>query len=840
MRGCSTDHLGARRAALVRPLLTGRRMKNTLLFVVSALWLACPPAPMPPPVTPCDQNTETCPCGDDSNCGPLFFCDPLRAACIAGCTSDDECNTRPTPLARCEGMGCWCEFGECVTRQCSSDADCAGQACRDAVCGAQPADTAVARCEVQPDFVVVQVGDRLQLDVLAWNTVDAPHVSAVGPTWSAPSPFEAITSRGNALTVTVGAATGALPDLTAQWGSVSCRAQVLLLPTPAAGEVVVSVVDDVTGRPLAGARVLVSDENGAVVPQNGGDATPTDSRGVVVLSGVAAPVTISVFDAAYGFQTIANTSARTVRFFVRRNPLDTLGGVQSTFNDEPRDANVHLARAGLSTPGDVTTLELTDDGEPTVSTDIRIGTALSAEDTPVPVGTFLSFGGSALKPTVSAFGVPGVCSGVADGTCGTQSAWALTGNVPLGSFPIDLLFASGRVEFMPLLLRMPVDGLALGSSVVRDAKFTFVPTPGVATGQPDLTATSHFARENHVFAQVRSGFLFGVRPPTLPRGPAGFPDQVISTGAVHVGGRGLIPLGFGVRGNIVPADGEVDALGGAPGQMLVRMAPAHHGLEGRPYELITVARWTQYRLVAWLGRASSTVRTTVGDGLTFAPEGTPVDQRGALMLSPPTGRFDFAARRFTAGAVAGANVMRVTFVDRTGAKWDVLVDAALPEFVLPMAPVDLLDRVFADGARLSVARSKVTLLSARHGGLAFDEVVSRGASERSPSAWAQQDVRPLAVVPLFGEGASLGRGAKLEASVEGFQLGVDGALRISFPGAICPAFSVTQMPDESGLVPFSLPSACAGRLTVRMELVDVMGQPLVPAVASELDVVVTP
>jgi hypothetical protein len=48
------------------------------------------------------------------------------------------------------------------------------------------------------------------------------------------------------------------------------------------------------------------------------------------------------------------------------------------------------------------------------------------------------------------------------------------------------------------------------------------------------------------------------------------------------------------------------------------------------------------------------------------------------------------------------------------------------------------------------------------------------------------------------------------------------------------------MPDESGLVPFSLPSACAGRLTVRMELVDVMGQPLVPAVASELDVVVTP
>ena len=101
-------------------------------------------------------------------------------------------------------------------------------------------------------------------------------------------------------------------------------------------------------------------------------------------------------------------------------------------------------------------------------------------------------------------------------------------------------------------------------------------------------------------------------------------------------------------------------------------------------------------------------------------------------------------------------------------------------------------------------------------------------------------MRPLAVVPLFGEGASLGRGAKLEASVEGFQLGVDGALRISFPGAICPAFSVTQMPDESGLVPFSLPSACAGRLTVRMELVDVMGQPLVPAVASELDVVVTP
>jgi len=638
----------------------------------------------------------------------------------------------------------------------------------------------------------------------------------------------------------VGAATGALPDLTAQWGSVSCRAQVLLLPTPAAGEVVVSVVDDVTGRPLEGARVLVSDATGAVVPQNGADVTLTDARGVVVLNGVAAALTVSVFHAAYGFQTIANTSARTVRFFVRRNPLDTLGGVQSAFSSEPPDSNLHLARAGLSTLGDVTTLELTDEAEPTVSTDIRIGSALSAEDTPVPVGTFMNFGGSPIKPKVSAFGVPGVCNGMADGTCGTQSAWAITGNVPLGSFPLDLFFANGRVEFMPMLLRMNVESLALGSSVVRDAKFTFVPTPGVASGQPDLTATSHFARENHVFAQVRSGFVFGVRTPTLPSGPAGFPDQVMSAGVVHVGGRGLIPLGFGVRPNAAPADGEVDALLAAPGQLAVRMAPAHHGLEGRPYELITLARWTQYRRVAWLGRASSTVRTTVGDALTFAPEGTPVDQSGDALLTPMLGRFDFAARRFTAAAVPGASVVRVTFTDRTGAKWDVRVDAARPEFVLPMPPMDLLDRVFADGARQSVTRSKMTLLSARHGGRGFDEVMALGASERSPSAWSQHDLRPLTVVALFGEGISLGRGAMLEVSVEGFQLGVDGALRVSFPGAICAPFSVTQMPDESGLVSFSLPGSCAGRLTVRAELVDAMGQPLVPAVAREVGVVVTP
>lgn len=813
-------------------------MRRLLPLVV--LFTACTRMPTPNPgpgFQVCDVPAVGCPCLEDAHCGstPHYLCDFQRSECVPGCETDDHCNTRPDGIAleQCAGMGCWCDEATCVAKQCASDAECPGQVCRDGACVPTPDDAQLTRCEVQPDFATVATGDVVHFEVLAWNAAGAPLISGTGPQWETSAPLT-LTSHGNAADLTVGAGPSGSRVITARFGTVTCTANVARLPDAQAGELVVAVLDEVTQRPVPGARVMSSDATGVVVPQAGADTVLTDADGLAVLRTQVAAMNVSVFHPDFAYQTVVSVPAapRLLRLQVRRTPKAALGGVVGTFQSLPNTPNIHLARTGLGAVGAWSELDFTDEHEPVAPAAIRIGSAIS-QDTLMPQGTVAGFGQQVFKGTFVNYGAPSSCDGVADGACGTQASWAITNDLKLADFPVDLFYGAPVQRLMPTLIRIGARR-SYSSTVQRDVRFGFQPTPGVLDGMPDFTATQHFTRVTVPFGQVRMGYTFGVKLPALPGGLNGFAEEVLATGVVQVPGRGLIPLGLGTAANLLPNDARVDVFNDT-GLLAMRMAPAHHGLEGRAYGVLLNARSTAFRQRAWEGAWTSSRLTWVGESLPFDPNHTtPLDLSSEPWLATPRGRFDFRSRTFTRGAfdTTGASLLRVRFEDRTGGRWDVLLAPSAVGFTLPVPPADLPDRVYLDGQRQGATRALWSQQLEAHHGLDFAGVVS-GRSVDTLRAWSHLDVRALSVVPRFGANAVLPAGSRLEFAVEGVLLGGEGVLRLSFPSSPCNSTDVNGFTQDDGLVAVTTPANCTGSLRVRAEVLDVSRQPLSPPVFVE-------
>ncbi len=227
-----------------------------------------------------------------------------------------------------------------------------------------------------------------------------------------------------------------------------CYAQVLVLDdTVAAGTVSVLVTDELSGRPVSGVTILASDAaTGAAI----GSTAMTSATGFANLAIAGSPtsVNVSAFHADFGYLTIANypmTGSRFLSMPLRRNQVDKYGGYKGTLTNVPASPNVHAGIAAMSLPGSITDLKITQLLGPSQSTDIKIGTAIDTT-ADVPAGVYLGFADQQIKTDISGQGLAGVCvnsSGAPDeanitaGTCGTRTAWALVGDVPLGDLPID-------------------------------------------------------------------------------------------------------------------------------------------------------------------------------------------------------------------------------------------------------------------------------------------------------------------------------------------------------------------------------------------------------------------
>jgi hypothetical protein len=819
------------------------------------------------------------PCTVDQDCPDpaLFFCNKVVSRCEAACRTREDCGQArrgPYALAECDSnpLGCQCDTGKCVASLCSRDADCGSQVCRDGRCMAAPAAETASSCRVTPDFVVGRQGMKVRFDVAVSDAEGRPVVLKEGITWVAAGAAVTGGGAGSSATFTLAAPAEASEVVEVRVGNASCRARVTVLGAEVtAGQVRVVVTDELTGRPLRGATVVGSDAAGSVT---GSGETNEGGVALVAATGV---VSLSVFHADYGYLTLAHydtaTGSRDVALPLRRNPLEVYGGARGTFKHVPATSNIHMGFAGLSAPG--LGLELAPEQSVGPSNTVSINVGGLSRDLVLPAGAYMALPPNPVQAQYSAPGVAGVCdarlSGIDDteaairsGACGTRTGWALAGDVPPTELPPSLFgptldMNQVLAQSIPLLRRFH-------SSVARDVQFRLVPTPGAGAGEPDFRDTAHFATVDHDFQQLPLGFQFAVRVPPLPRFRGAFLDGAFVLGTTSVPGRGMVPLGLGIAVNVAPADPNTDIQAGlpAPGLISVRMAPAHHGLEGHPYRLLVLASSNVSLADVSAGTASSALMEPLAS-LSFDPKGaSPIPVSGGFLPIPEGARYNFDSapdrglegrqlRFLSELGLSGSTLVRAVFTNRAGRRWTVLLDPsrATTGFRLPVPPAPFEDRTYFGDIAGTRSLLLVQSISARGpegtglGPVALAETNDTNLERLGEftRAYAVLDYRRPEVAWLVpdSDGLSVSSGSTLRVRTSSFRVGSgladDGYVRLSFSGGVgCEGQTVRGDVDVSqgrGEVELKLPAGCTGLgMYLTATLVDPMGAPLKPSVST--------
>lgn len=850
-------------------------------------------------------GSSTGDCFDEFDCPDpqLFFCNSTTSKCEPACRTKADCSTavrgEQFKLTFCEGsLGCQCDEGKCVGSLCSADADCGGQVCRNGACVAPPTAADVTKCSITPDYQVLPTGGKAKFYVSAWNAQNQPVVVKAGATWTANDASVTTTSpAGNWAEYTAGGTAGTAPvaGVKAAFGSVTCTAKVLIVPATAAANTVTAVVtDELTGRPIPGATVLVSDTVTGTALGN----TTTQTNGVysVTLGALPTQVSVSVFHTDYNYLTIANYAtggSRVLSMVLRRNQVDKYGGYKGTFKNVPQTSNIHAGIASMSLAGGITDLSIAQLLGPTEPTNVKIGSAIDQQNVPIPAGVYLGFTDTQIKSTISSLGLAGLCvdgTGAPDdakinaGTCGTRTAWALAGDVPLGDLPIDA-FAGGtsNINYSAVLSRIIPIFKKFNSSVVRDVSYTLKSTP-IVNGDYDFKDTSSFTAQDHEFAQIPLAFNFAVTIPDLPKFKGTYADGAVVLGGASVPGRGVVPLGMGVAVNTAtPVDAKTDVQAELPaaGLISMRMAPTHHGIEGNDYGLVTLALSLKSLTDASAGLATSAIYGRVsGNQLKFDPKGaTPVSLGGDFLSFPEGARYNFTntaqaalpARTFklalpTTVTITGETMIRVAFTDALEHRWVIYMSKAeatgATGIKLPVPPGAFADRTFSGGTTGSGARSTLLTQVIRlndNPGASGQTITFNGLVELNNTNYDRitdfttgfsfiDYGRPeIAWNTPATAGTTVQKSGTVKVDVTGFKVGTnaangeEGIVRLTFPGsANCADIDTsTDASAGKGEITISLASlggSCTGAVTMKAILLDnqAVPQPLAPEVSASI------
>jgi hypothetical protein len=512
-----------------------------------------------------------------------------------------------TSIADCDS-GDVCEDLVCRPSACGEDGDClGGQQCLGGHCQAPLAASAVASCVVLPPAGVITQGGTKTFTVTAYDSAGRalPYKGTV--TWSASASFGvSTTDTGSRATFTSSGTAPGSVSVSATIGSAACSPATLLQYAPSNASLRVVVIDQTSGAPIQGAVVVL---------QDGGNPVTTPATGVATFSTASGAHTISVFETNHRYVTVMGTVATDVlialpprpnRAIYRDTMVDTdFGGLANP------NGTYHTLCAGSSLQGnlvDTDLLQMT--GVETVPTSISLGTGTPYGPLEVPQGIVTGLGAQLYTPggqfSVEVLPTP-------------HDLWSIGGNAVIG----DVLKAIGPIlnggggsinDQLPTIINAlaPISG-AFESGVLAGLK----PTPGQMT-------------------QFQSGTR-PLLPSTLPRlhtnlhlptlgtyvdengDTKGFNAVLVQGGSL---GRstGFTPTGmaFGVdqsgsAGSNVP-DGVVDAVGtgGHAGQLPLRLAPRHGGLEVSPWGVLTMEASSASTL--WADYCSPTVFPLLNDG----------------------------------------------------------------------------------------------------------------------------------------------------------------------------------------------------------------------------------
>lgn len=635
-------------------------------------------------------------CVTDADCGEGLGCSD--DCCIPTCASEADCGSGCGPL------GCVCDEGFCQARVCSSDSGCSeGQVCADGACVAAPAPEQAASCALTPAFAPIRDGGTLSLAVKAYGTDGEPLPLSEGFTFESSAPARATVDESGVVT---GGVDAGEVVITARIGGASCSATLTNYAAPPADSLRVVVIDELTGLPVSNAQVQV--ETGATPL-----SMSTDENGSAVFDHEMlppSPFVISAFAEDYAWVTVVDASANDLLLPVRRLvPADLAGGFTGTFGPDsifdPED--VHAGVAGTSIPGNLIDLSLPILVGPSQVTRVTIG---EERDVKIPSGVVLGLGNTWFKEQYEALGVPGVCADRAKteaGLCGTRTAWGIAGGVPLIDLPLDRITEDGEdLSVGELLAQLLPQFRRFRSAVVRDVTFEMAPE---VAGRPDPAKLTPLDLQ----ATQRLSLLAPLQLPQLPAAASGsgFLDGVIGIGGADVIGRGVVPLGL--TAGVDAAEGETpdgkinDLDGNSTGELALRMAPQHGGIEGSEYVVLALAAnfgalTDENATCTAEDRSGCTALSGLvwtGDSVAF---GQPIDLRDGGFVGLASGAaWDPASRTFTRGTVASGDpqIYRLRLSAGDGKTWYVWMPSSMATFTVPV-PAGGGDR--AASARASV------------------------------------------------------------------------------------------------------------------------------------------
>lgn len=515
-------------------------------------------------------------CRSDAECGTGLGC--RDGCCLPRCVESADCPA----ASHCGDLGCWCDEGSCLGRVCASDAGCdQGLVCVAGACTLPPDPGQVAGCELSPIYDVVEEGQGFTFSIQALDADGLPLHLSQGFDFRSLDPSRVtVTSSGEVK----GGATKGEAEIVATWGSGSCKATILNVGAPEEGQLRVVVIDELTGLPVKGAMVQV--DGGPIPVSASTDAAGTASFPLDALP--PQPRTLSAFHDDFAWITVIGTTSDNLLLPVRRLvPDDRAGGFKGRFGPaslfDPE--NVQAGLAGTSLPGNPIDISLPILAGPSRKTIVTIG---DEREVDIPSGIVLGLGNTWFKEDYQALGVPGVCADrtlTAAGRCGTRSAWGVAGGVPLLDLPLDQI-TEGSLEAGDLLAQLLPQFRRFRSAVVRDVGFDLAPT------KDDLPDPSRLTTVN-----LQATQRLALRPtlllPKLPAHAGTGLDGVVALGGAEVPGRGLVPLGL-TAGVDAEAGQQPDGLvndpeGNSNGQLPLRLAPEHGGIEGNPYVLLALA-----------------------------------------------------------------------------------------------------------------------------------------------------------------------------------------------------------------------------------------------------------
>jgi len=645
----------------------------------------------------CDLGAPACRADDD--CGGGNTCS--ESCCLPACASDGECDP-----AACGPLGCVCDDGACRARVCSASAECdGGRICVAGACVEPAAADAAVSCVVAPRFAAIREGMERALAVTARDAAGAVIHPSEPPSFTSSAPERVAVDEAG---VARGGASPGRVVITAAIGGARCEAELWNHAAPAAGALRVVAIDEVSGLPLEGALVQLETGATPLTATTGPDGAAIFAAGAVP----AAPRTISVFHDDYAWITVAATGASDLLLPLRRLvPDDRAGGFRGVFGPEElfHPDFVHAGIAGTSIPGNLIDLSVPLLVGPGRRTRVTIG---ATHDVDIPSGVILGLGNTWFKQEYQALGMAGGCDDPARAaTCGLRSAWGIAGGVPLLDLPIDeLVEGGGDLEAGELLSRLLPHFQRFRSAVVRDLRFDLHPLRG---GVPDW---DRFARLDLVATQ-RLSLRSTVLLPELPRVGGAWMDGAVVFGGVEVPDRGVVPLGItaGIDADTAAGgipDGRVDHPSGASnGEVPLRIAPAHGGLEGSDYVILALAADLSRGGCTATDRRGCSALSGLVERAASIPFGTVIDFGGAPFVAPAEeASWTPSTRTFVRGArpAGDPGVLRLQLTGGGGRRWHVWMAADTATFQLPV-PAGIADRGADASASVQALRLDVDL-----------------------------------------------------------------------------------------------------------------------------------